>query len=471
MKHRILIVDDNPFDLEALEFLLKDEGFQIRTTVDSEEALAYVRQNKGKLTLAIIDFNLTETNGAVLAKEIFAIDPTLQVATYSGDTSDNAFESTMSAGSRYFIQKGMEPNKLLAIVRTFCTRYEEAHKTIAEQPMTDADGQLLSATGLVGRSNDIVKTAKLIHTFAKDDETVLIRGENGTGKELVARAVHNLSSRRGPFIPVNCGAIPFDLLESELFGHEKGAFSGAIRSKIGLASAANNGTLFLDEIGDLPLLLQVKLLRFLQEGEIRPVGSEQTVKVNVRVICATNADLELAVAENRFRQDLYYRINVLPIPVSPLRDRRDDIGPLVLRFSKNISKERGIEKEFLEETVKTMASYNWPGNIRELEHEVRRSMLLSKGTAITPKDLDPKIRGFTSEDEIKINPEMDYETFRRRQEAEERLYFLAKIRDTKSVRLLANLLNISNTTLQRRLKDLGIVFQNQNKKGELNYEA
>jgi DNA-binding NtrC family response regulator len=472
MKHRILIVDDNPLDLEALEFLLKDQGYQIRSTVDSEEGLAFLRQNKGKLSLAIIDYNLPGTNGAILAKQFSEIDSSLQIATYSGDTSDAAFESTMSAGSRYFIQKGMEPKKLLSIINTFCTRHEEANKTIAEFPVTDDDQKLLAATGMTGRSANIVKTAKLIHTFAKDDETVLIRGENGTGKELVARAVHNLSSRRGPFIPVNCGAIPFDLLESELFGHEKGSFSGAIRSKTGLVTAANNGTIFLDEIGDLPLLLQVKILRFLQEGEVRPVGSESTIKVNTRVICATNADLETAVAENRFRQDLYYRINVLPIPLSPLRDRREDVAPLVLRFSKMITAEKGIGKEFLEETVKVMASYQWPGNIRELEHEVRRTMLLAKGDKITPKDLDPRIRGITQDQENKINPDLDYETFRERQVEEERRYILAKVQSAKSVRILAkDILKISNSTLQRRLRELGIVFQNSNKKGGLKYEA
>jgi DNA-binding NtrC family response regulator len=472
MKHRILIVDDNPLDLEAIEFLLKDQGFQIRSTVDYEVAIAFLRQNKGKLSLAIIDYNLPGTNGAQVAKRFFEIDPSLQVATYSGDTSDAAFESTMSAGSRYFIQKGMEPNKLLAIIKTFCTRYEEANKTIAEFPATEDEEKLLATTGMTGRSAASVKTSKLIHTFAKDDETVLIRGENGTGKELVARAVHNLSNRRGPFIPVNCGAIPFDLLESELFGHEKGSFSGAIRSKTGLVTAANNGTIFLDEIGDLPMLLQVKLLRFLQEGEIRPVGSESTVKVNTRVICATNADLETAVTENKFRQDLYYRINVLPIPLSPLRERREDIVPLVLRFSKLVNAEKGISKEFLEETVKVMADYDWPGNIRELEHEVRRTMLLSKADKITPKDLDSRIRGVTPDQDAMINPDLDYETFRERQTEEERKYILAKVQRASSVRILAkDILKISNSTLQRRLKELGIVFQNPNKKGGFKYET
>jgi DNA-binding NtrC family response regulator len=471
MKHRLLIVDDEPFDLEAIQFLLKDQGFQIKATTDCEEAVAYIRQNKGKLTLAIVDFRMPDIDGAQLTKRFSEIDPSLQIATYSGDTTDVAFESSMASGSRYFIHKGLEPNKLLAIIKTFCTRFEEIHKTIAEFPKTEADEKLLAATGLIGRSSDIVQVARLIHTFAKDDETVLIRGENGTGKELVARAIHNLSDRRGPFIPVNCGAFAAELLESELFGHEKGAFSGAIKQKAGLAWAANNGTLFLDEIGDLPLALQVKLLRFLQESEIRPVGSEQTVKVNVRIICATNVDLELAVKEGRFRQDLYYRINVLPIRLSPLRERRDDIGPLVLRFSKIITAEKGIQKEFLEETVKVMSAYDWPGNIRELEHEVRRVMLLASGDKIKPDELAPNVRGLAQDEEIKINPTVDYDTFLERQITEERQYILAKGRDANSVRLLASILNISNSTLQRKLKELGIVFKTKNKKGELNYES
>lgn len=266
---------------------------------------------------------------------------------------------------------------------------------------------------------------------------------------------------------MNCGAIQPELMESEIFGHQKGSFTGATRDKVGLAKAADGGTLFLDEIGDLPLNLQVKLLRFLQEGEIKPVGSETTYRVNARVVTATNVNLEQAVKDGKFRQDLYYRIKVLPITLLPLRERKEDIKPLVIRFSELIAKEKGLKKEFLEETVRAMQKYDWPGNIRELEHEVRR-LMVTCGNQIHPENLEPNIR--RQSQEIIATEELEYDLFKEKQNQEERDYLLKKYHQAGSIRKLArDVLKISNSTLQGRLRALGIsLCPKQNNKGELN---
>ena len=481
MKHKILVVDDCEFDLEVIQHLLEEAGYQVKATLDSEVGIAFIRQNRGAVSLAIVDYSMPGHNGAQVAEILKKLDPQLQVATYSGHKSSDVYD-TFEAGSQYFIQKGTNPDEVLAVIKMLCRRYEELHKTVVVEPVTEVEIEEANAMGLIGRSHNLVEVAKLIRTYGPHDETILITGENGTGKERVARAIHNASGRRGPFIAVNCGAIPHDLLESELFGHEKGAFSGAIRDKIGLVKAADNGTLFLDEIGDLPLQLQVKLLRFLQEGEIRPVGSNDVMKVSTRVIAATNVDLECAVPSGRFRQDLYYRLKGFTINLKPLRERKEDIKPLVLQFSKTFAKDKGIKKEFLEETVKLLARFDWPGNIRELEHEVKRAMMLASGETVTPSDIHQAIRDAVEKSEGRgpISLDLDYEAFkdqqRLRDESEEKEFLLEKSKRAKSIRELArDILKISNSTLQGRLKSLGIAFNTktnkQSLKGELNYET
>ncbi len=464
MKHKILVIDDEPLDLSSIHSLLGDQGYHVKATLDPDEGIAYIRQNRGKVSLAIVDFALSDSpsgpNGATVTKQLLEIDPRLQIATYSGQKGDEAFESTLAAGSRYFIEKGVQPRKLQAIVKTFCDRFEEAHKVIVPPPVTAPDVARIETTGLTGCSRNLVDVTERVYTFAGEDGTVLIRGENGTGKEPIARAIHNFSNRRGPFIAVNCAAIPFDLLESELFGHEKGAFSGATRDKVGLVMAANNGTIFLDEIGDMPMLLQVKILRFLQEDEVRSVGSETTTKVNVRVIAATNVNLEAAVKSGRFREDLYYRIKVLQINVLPLRERKEDIRPLVLRFSSAFAKKKGIKKEFLEETVKLLESHDWPGNIRELEHEVETAMLCCKGVNVLPEHIDPKIRQVVEEKgQVEIS-DADVVAFEESQRDRARQFYSKGLEKAGgSVRKLAReIFKISNSTLQARLKALGIVI-------------
>jgi DNA-binding NtrC family response regulator len=474
MQHKILIIDDSPIDLSTLKFLLERNGYQAKCFQDPEEGLAFVRQNRGIFSLAIVDYNIPGTTGAKVAESLKQIDPRLQIATYSGDSRPDVYES-LAMGSDYFIQKGLDANKLLAIVKMFCNRFERAHKTLRVEAVSEGDLKSIQDAGFVGCSQHLADVVRLVQIYGPLDETVLITGENGTGKERVAQALHAASGRRGKFVAVNCGAIPHDLLESELFGHEKGAFSGAVRDKVGLVQAAMDGTLFLDEIGDLPLLLQVKLLRFLQEGEVRPVGSNSTVQVNARVVLATNADLEAAILAGRFRQDLFYRIKGFPIHLKALRERKEDIRPLVFHFAQTHAKERGLKREFLEDTVKYLMRFDWPGNVRELEHEVKRAMTLASGEKVTMSDIHEKIRQAIEEpaDTGGVRFGVDYEDFkerqRRRDEEEERRFLAESSKRARSVRELArDVLKVSNSTLQGRLKALGVEFKpNKEQKGAI----
>ena len=248
---------------------------------------------------------------------------------------------------------------------------------------------------IVGQSAPMQEVFRLIHKVADTDATVMVLGESGTGKELVARAIHAQSSRReGPLVPVNCGAIPEDLLESELFGHEKGAFTGAIKTRLGRFELAENGTVFLDEIGDMSPLLQVKLLRVLQEHQFERIGGTKTISADIRIIAATHQDLAQRVEEGRFREDLYYRLNVIPILVPPLRDRRSDIKLLCQHFLKRLSKQKGLEQKQLHPVVEEcLLRYRWPGNVRELENLLERMVILAEGDIILTEDLPPRFDG------------------------------------------------------------------------------
>ncbi len=480
MKHRILVIDDSLLDLEALRLLLESHGFLVKTAQNPDDGIAFVRQNRGAISLAIVDYNMPEKNGAEVARALKDADQGIQIATYSGDNRPDVYEA-LEMGSEYFIQKNTAPEKVLAVVRMFCAKYERAHRTLAPEPIQESEVKEIRAAGLIGVSDHLLEVVRLVENYAPLDDTILITGENGTGKEKIARAIHIQSRLRGEFVTVNCAAIPNDLLESELFGHERGAFSGAVRDKIGLAQKAANGTLFLDEIGELPLQLQAKLLRFLQEGEVKPVGSNETIKVNSRVVLATNVKLDEAVAAGRFRQDLYYRIKGFPIHLKPLRERKEDIRPLVLQFSQNIAREKNLRREFLEETVRLLERYDWPGNVRELEHEVKRAMTLAKGPTVLPGDIHEAIRAaVTNSGSLGgFGVGLDYESFkehqRRRNEEEERRFLLENSRRARSIRELArDFLNVSNSTLQGRLKALGVEFKPQTKektKGEVEYET
>ncbi len=316
--------------------------------------------------------------------KLFSLKPEIIFIAYIENKDLSLIPKVLAAGAKTFFFPPFEKNfqRILSYIdKILIENYNSTSKTE-------------NFLGIVGKSNKILKVFEMIQNVAPTDSTVLITGESGTGKELVAKAIHSLSKRKDfPFIPINCGAIPRDLIESELFGYKKGAFTGANSNKIGRFEAANEGTVFLDEIGELPLDMQVKLLRVLQENEIQPIGSTNPTKINVRIIAATNKNLEKLVEEGKFREDLYYRLNVININLPPLRERKEDIDLLIdYFFNKFVKKHNKLESilGIAEETKFILKNYSWPGNVRELENCIERLIILKNDGIILPSDLPPK---------------------------------------------------------------------------------
>lgn len=460
MKHRVLIIDDDECAIDGIRLYLESNGFVVDFASDGDHGVALVRQNPGRHSLVIVDFFMPEgqTSGTEIIREIRKINSATLIMGLSGDKSVDTHNTSLEAGAESFFVKGDDLAKLYGIVRRFCDRFEESNRIIEVTSTRDEKVELIESVGFIGCSTHLAQTAALLKKFAKTDQTVLIRGENGTGKEKAARAVHTQSKRDGkPFVAANVTALTDSLFESELFGHEKGAFTGANRSRAGKFLQANGGTLFLDEIGDLPMEMQVKLLRALQEKEITPVGSERTLKVDVRIVAATNVDLEAAVKAGRFREDLYYRINGFPVKLKPLRERKEDIAPLVVHFAKVYNEKNGTSKNFLTKTVEMMCNYDWPGNIRELEHEVDRLLTLTDGPRVGPKDLDQKFH-LVNHDESLIE---DYPDLEVELADKERRFIARKLAEGNSIREAASNMKMSKTTLLRRIKALGIEYKKE----------
>ncbi len=371
---------------------------------------------------------MPEMNGDELASKIREINPLQQIAMFSCDDSREALKKSYKAGALDFIEKSDRPENILATIQLYCHRYESVCRTIRSTKNRSQTSELLRSFKMIGRSEAISKVAFKIQKLAEaSDISVFISGESGTGKELVARALHESSARKkGPFVAVNCAAIPKDLLESELFGHVKGAFTGAVDKKDGKFMLANGGTIFLDEIADMPIELQAKLLRVLQERVVEPVGSRVSSKIDVRIITASHRNLDERVEQGLFREDLKYRIHVADIELPALRDRVEDIEPLVGHFT-DVFNERYKFKParyFQRRTLEVFKQYSWPGNIRELMGVIERHMVESEEAAITPEKLDLKLyKGKTSA----MLGNLSLETFENRQGAEKQTFILDTI--------------------------------------------
>jgi two-component system response regulator AtoC len=386
---RLLVVDDEESIRVSLCALLARHGYYTAAARGAQEALALLAADD--IDVAFIDVRMPEMDGIDLTREIVArgIRTTIIVMSAYGSV-DNAIEA-LKAGAYDYVTKPFKTDEVILTLAKAeereCLRRENARLRAA------AAGSG-TVGGMVSASEAMARVFKLISKVAEVRSTVLIMGESGTGKELVARAIHNSSARaKGPFVAVNCGAIPETLLESELYGHKRGAFTDAHADKPGLFSEADGGTLLLDEIGELPMSLQVKLLRTLQEGTIRRLGDTKDEKVDVRVIAATLRDLEEDAKNGRFREDLYYRLNVLPIRIPPLRERREDIPLLVTHFVERVNVRLGTKIEgATPEAEKMLLAYEWPGNVRELENVVERASVLTEGTWITSADLPDRIQ-------------------------------------------------------------------------------
>ena len=393
MPLRVLIIDDEVPFAEMLGTMLSAAGYDAHAVHSGEEGLQTLAESPFELVLC--DMKMPRMNGLEVLDQMRARGLASTVITMSAfGTIDLAIEA-LRRGAYDYISKPFKRDEVLLTLRKAEER-QQLKARVAE--LEDRVARLAAIEEgprpLIGQSASMTKLKTMMAKVSAFSSTVLVTGESGTGKELVARAIHAAGPRRdGAFVAINCGAIPETLLESELFGHVKGAFTDARSDKQGLFQEAHGGTLFLDEVGELPLALQVGLLRVLQEGEIRPVGGTQSVEVDVRIIAATHRDLAKDVGEGRFREDLLYRLNVLPIVVPPLRDRAGDIPMLAEHVLKRISKRMGIQPASLSpEALKILGAYPWPGNVRELENVLERAVVLSDGPALVPADLPDQLR-------------------------------------------------------------------------------
>ncbi len=383
MEHIIVIEDNEAMRLGIVESL-KREGYLVTAFNNGPEAIKSYKINQA--SIAIIDLKMEPIDGIEILKQLKGINNQLEVLMISAYGTVDTAVSAIRLGAFDFLTKPFSPEELRIRVKRIADKLtqEKIISDLIEQNNLLKEELYPGFDELIGNSAEIRKIFSLIEQITKTDSTIIIHGESGTGKELVAHAIHNKSERKDkPFIKVNCGALNDNLLESELFGHERGSFTGAIRQRRGRFELADGGTLFLDEIGDISLAMQVKLLRVLQDGMFERVGGEMSIKTDVRIISATNKDLKLLIREGKFREDLYYRLRVIPIELPSLRERKDDIPLLIAYFLKKCAvKNKNISKQISQPGINKLLNYNWPGNIRELENYIERLYVISPGDII-----------------------------------------------------------------------------------------
>jgi two-component system, NtrC family, nitrogen regulation response regulator NtrX len=451
MSRRILVVDDEKGIRQALGQLLEYEGYEVKTAGNAVDAIT--EYERFRPNLVFMDVKMAGIDGLEALKRLKQNDANAVVVMISGHgTIQTAVEATQ-LGAYDFLEKPLDTDRVLVTLRNALE-----HLSLSEEN-TRLRQTIESRYEIVGRSYAIKALLDKIEKVAPSPARVLITGENGTGKELVARAVHRLSPRAsGPFIEVNCAAIPSELIESELFGHMKGSFTGAVQDRAGKFELANGGTLFLDEIGDMSLAAQAKVLRVLEDSVVTRIGGSKPISVDVRVIAATNKELEQEIAEGRFREDLFYRLNVLPVQLPPLRERREDIPLLVQHFLQRLATDSGRGAMTVsQEAMRRLMAYRWPGNVRQLENTVERALAFSQGrTNIDIQDLAPEIQNqaAVAEGSETWLPEdgIDFERYIEGIELSLIKRSLERTRGNK--RQAARLLNLKRTTLIEKLKRL-----------------
>src|ERR1700678_3459979 len=389
---RILIIDDETAIRESLDTLLTLEGFSVSTADDGPAGLELLSRNE--FDLLLLDLALPGETGIDLLPRILELQPGLPVIMITAYGKVSNVVEDIRAGAENFVQKPWDNEKLLADIRAAVARHRAEEELIQLKRTLK---QRYNFENIVGKSEPMLRLFDLVAQVAPSRSTVLIQGESGTGKELIAKALHATSPRRDkPFVPVNTGAVPSELLESTLFGHVKGAFTSAVTAKKGLFEVANGGTLFLDEIGTMGMDMQAKILRVLQDRRFMHLGGVQEIQVDVRIIAATNVDLQTAVREGRFREDLFYRLNVISLELPPLRLRREDIPLLAAHFLKFYADENGTEDRSLSpEAMRIITDYEWPGNVREVENDIGRGVVLATSRTINPDLLPTQLTGST----------------------------------------------------------------------------
>jgi DNA-binding NtrC family response regulator len=454
----ILIVDDEPHILELLSVALEDEEYRILGASNGKEALSQFKKEKPEVVL--LDIRMPDMDGLEVLRQIKEINQATSVIMM---TAYGAMETVLEAtkqGAYDYLTKPLDLEKVKLLIRRALETQKLAQEVTSLRSKVKEKYKL---ENIVGKHPKMFEVYKMIGRVMDNKATVLIMGETGTGKEVVARAIHfNGLLKDGPFVAIDCASLPSDLLESELFGHEKGSFTGAIAQKKGRFELADKGTLFLDEMGNLTLGTQVKLLRFLQEKKIERVGGTKPIEVDVRVIAATNLDLEKAIKEGSFREDLYYRLNVVTIPLPPLRERRDDIPLLVEHFIRKYESEsKGKIKYISPETMDLLMRYDWPGNVRELENVIERATVIGKTEAILIEDLPLRMQKQKVVSEPRREILSENIPFEQRVENFEKKLIIDALRKTGWVQTkAAELLGTSRNIVKYKMKKYGI------KKGE-----
>lgn len=448
----VLIVDDESEIRESLQTLLELDGYFVYTAEDGAAGLSRLEQQT--FDLVLLDFALPDCNGLDLLSRIHDRDPQLAVIMITAFGSVENAVKAMRAGAHNFIQKPWDNEKLLADVKAAVAR---GHAEQENVQLKRAFKQRYNFENIVGKSEPMLRVFDLVAQVAPSRSTVLLLGESGTGKELVAKAIHANSPRRGrSFVPVNTGSVPTDLLESTLFGHVKGAFTSAVAAKKGLFEVADQGTLFLDEIGSMSLETQAKILRVLQDRKFMQLGGIQEIQADVRIIAATNVDLRILVKDGRFREDLYYRLNVITVQLPPLRSRREDIPLLVNHFLRRYSEENGMPlRHIAHDALRPLLDHDWPGNVRELENVIERAVVLSSSPAISADLLpDTVIKSNKLAGLFETNPEASL--FDIMEESERRIILDMLERCNWNQTEAAERFHIPLSTLNQKIKRLAI---------------
>jgi len=446
-EEKILVVDDDEAMCQFLSIMLKKEGYDVSTVNDGHSAIQRVKEDG--YDVVITDIKMPGMSGLQLLEAIKAVDPSMPVVIMTGFASQSSAIAAVNKGAFQYLEKHASNDEVKIVVRNAIEmrKVQSQNVFLKRQLRKSHDNK-----EIIGSSEEMANVFKTIDKVADTDSTILIYGESGTGKELIAKEIHYRSGRaNGSFVSINCGALPKDLLESNLFGHVRGSFTGAVKDQEGLLKVAEGGSFFLDEVSEMLPATQVKLLRALQEREIIPVGGNKPIKIDVRLIAATNADLEKMVAEGRFRADLFYRLNVIPLRLPPLRERRDDIPLLVDHFLKKLYR-GGPTKIVNKDCMDLLCAYDWPGNVRELENVIERAYVLDENGMLTPEDLPEKVRDRNARRGSLVidSPNLTLEEL-------EKEYILKVLTYTNwGKKKASELLGINPSTLYRKLQTYGL---------------
>ncbi len=445
MPAKILVIDDEDSMCNFMEIMLAKEGYEVQTTTSGPDGVSLLKQTNYDLVIA--DLMMPEMSGIDVLKQIKTFKEDQEIIVMTAFASVDTAIEAMKQGAADYVTKPFKVDEIKLVIEKAINRRQliNENSSLKQQLQTDN-----SFDKFLGTSEPVVQLKKLARRVASSDSTVLIRGESGTGKDLIARAIHHHSVRsKGPFVTINCGALPENLLESELFGHKKGSFTGAIKDKEGLFQVANGGTFFLDEVGNTSPAIQVKLLRVLEDRKITPVGGTQPVEVDVRLIAATNSDLEADVKANRFRADLFYRLNVIPIMIPPLRDRQEDIPILIEYFiSRYCAKLNVAGKSMSKEALELLMSYHWPGNVRELENTIERAILLNRTDRLETGDFPERL---VRQNEQTVISETEPQTPTLESIEKAYIHFVMSQTDGKKAEA-ARILGIDTSTLYRKIE-------------------